>query len=54
VLKSGMRRMRISQRNIKEIFKARYVSFDLRKISAATLTFIIGQTILPMVKQNKL
>jgi hypothetical protein len=30
--------MRISQRHIKEIFKARYVSFDLRKISALTIT----------------
>jgi len=55
--------MRISQRHIKEIFKARYISFDLHKISAfiylkkaktsATLTFIIGQTILLMVKQKK-
>jgi hypothetical protein len=28
-----------------------YISFDLHKIS--TLTFIIGQTILPIVKQKK-
>jgi len=36
--------MRISQRHIKEIFKARYVSFDLRKISVIGQTITNGQT----------